>query len=261
VEYRWGIGTFGTRAEENVGKFEGRVVIVTGAASGIGAAIARRLSADGASVCVSDRKQEACDHFAAELGTRAIGVAADVSKEEDIRRLVGTTVSRLGRLDVLVSNAGIGEKAVPIEEKPAADWQRVIDTNLSSVFYGIKHAARAMKDSGRGGVIVNIASILGSVGFSGAPAYVAAKHGVVGLTKAAALELAAFGIRVVAVQPAFIHTPLVTPEMEAAVLSLHPAGRIGEPEEVASLVAYLASEEAGFLTGAGYLVDGGYTAR
>ena len=240
--------------------FEGKVAVVTGAASGIGSAIARRLSADGASVCVSDLKQEACEHFAATLGGRTISVAADVSKEEDIRRLVDTAVSRLGRLDVLVNNAGIGEKAVPIDEKQAHAWQRVIDTNLSSVFYGIKHAARVMKAAGGGGVIVNIASILGSVGFSGAPAYVAAKHGVVGLTKAAALELAAVGIRVVAVQPAFIHTPLITAEMEAAVLSLHPAGRLGEPEEVASLVAYLASEEASFLTGAGYLIDGGYTA-
>jgi NAD(P)-dependent dehydrogenase (short-subunit alcohol dehydrogenase family) len=243
-----------------MGKFEGKIVIVTGAASGIGSAIARRFSADGASVCVSDLQQDACDRFAAELGPRAVAIAADVSKEEDIRRLVDTAVSRLGPLDVLVNNAGIGEKAVPIEEKPAKDWQRVIDTNLSSVFYGIKHAARVMKAAGRGGVIVNIASILGSVGFSGAPAYVAAKHGVVGLTKAAALELAASRIRVVAVQPAFIHTPLVTREMEAAVLALHPAGRLGEPEEVASLVAYLASEEAAFLTGAGYLIDGGYTA-
>ena len=243
-----------------MGTFGGKVVIVTGAASGIGSAIARRLAADGASVCVSDRKQEACDAFAAALPGGPIAVAADVSKEEDVRRLVDTTVSRLGPLDGLVNNAGIGEKAVPIDEKPADEWHRIVETNLSSVFYGIKHAARVMKAAGRGGVVVNIASILGSVGFSGATAYVAAKHGVVGLTKAAALELAPFRIRVVAVQPAFIHTPLVKPEMEAAVLSLHPAGRLGEPEEVASLVAYLASNEASFLTGAGYLIDGGYTA-
>ena len=244
-----------------MGKLEGKTAIVTGAASGIGAAIAKRLAAEGASVCVSDVKEQGARDVAAALGEPAIAVAADVAKEDAVRDLVDAAVSRFGRLDVLVNNAGIGEKDVPIEEKPAAAWQRVIDTNLSSVFYGIKHGARAMKAGGRGGVIVNISSILGSVGFRGAPAYVAAKHGVQGLTRAAALELAPAGIRVVAVQPAFIHTPLVTAEMEAAVLALHPIGRLGEAEEVAALVAFLASGEAGFVTGAGYLIDGGYTAQ
>jgi len=244
-----------------MGKLEGKTAIVTGAASGIGAAIAKRLAAEGASVCVSDVREQGARDVAAALGGAAIAVAADVAKEDAVRELVDAAVSRFGRLDVLVNNAGIGEKDVPIEEKPAAAWQRVIDTNLSSVFYGIKHGARAMKAGGRGGVIVNISSILGSVGFRGAPAYVAAKHGVQGLTRAAALELAPAGIRVVAVQPAFIHTPLVTAEMEAAVLALHPIGRLGEAEEVAALVAFLASGEAGFVTGAGYLIDGGYTAQ
>ena len=244
-----------------MGKLEGKTAIVTGAASGIGAAIAKRLAAEGASVCVSDVREQGARDVAAALGGAAIAVAADVAKEDAVRELVDAAVSRFGRLDVLVNNAGIGEKDVPIEEKPAAAWQRVIDTNLSSVFYGIKHGARAMKAGGRGGVIVNISSILGSVGFRGAPAYVAAKHGVQGLTRAAALELAPAGIRVVAVQPAFIHTPLVTAEMEAAVLALHPIGRLGEAEEVAALVAFLASDEAGFVTGAGYLIDGGYTAQ
>jgi NAD(P)-dependent dehydrogenase (short-subunit alcohol dehydrogenase family) len=137
----------------------------------------------------------------------------------------------------------------------------VIDVNLTSVFYGIKHAARVMKAAGRGGAIINVASILGSVGFNGSPAYVAAKHGVVGLTKSAALELAPFKIRVVAVRPAFIRTPLISAEIEQAVLPLHPVGRLGEPEEVASLVSFLGSDEASFITGAGYLVDGAYTAQ
>ncbi|HJT15964.1 MAG TPA: SDR family NAD(P)-dependent oxidoreductase [Thermoanaerobaculia bacterium] len=223
-----------------------KVAIVTGAASGIGAAIAKRLAADGARVCASDLKAE--DEI----------VACDVTSEDAMRDLIDQIVAKYGRLDIMVNNAGIGESAIPIDKKPAAKWQRVIDTNLTSVFYGIKHAARAMKKTG-GGSIINISSILGSVGLTGAPAYVAAKHGVNGLTKAAALELAAFKIRVVAVQPAFIKTPLIK-GMEDSVLPLHPIGRLGEPEEVAALVAFLASDEAGFMTGAGYLIDGGYTA-
>ena len=242
--------------------YSGKVVIVTGAASGIGAAIARRLHTDGAMVCVSDLKQEAAESFAATLGGRnTIAIAADVSCEDAVRILIDRTVSHLGPLDVLVNNAGIGETASAIEEKPAEDWQRVIDVNLTSVFYGIKHAARVMKAAGRSGAIINVASILGSVGFNGSPAYVAAKHGVVGLTKSAALELAPFKIRVVAVQPAFIRTPIISAEIEQAVLPLHPVGRLGEPEEVASLVSFLGSDEASFITGAGYLVDGAYTAQ
>ena len=237
-----------------------KVAIVTGAASGIGAAVARRLASDGASVCVSDLEIAPSEKIAGEIGGKAMAFAADVTSEDAIERLVDETVARLGRLDIMVNNAGIGEKPIPIDEKPARKWQRVIDTNLTSVFYGIKHAARVMKKSGTGGVIINVSSILGSVGLNGAPAYVAAKHGVLGLTKAAALELAPSRIRVVAVQPAFIRTPLIE-GMEESVLPLHPIGRLGESPEVASLVAFLASDEASFLTGAGYLIDGGYTAQ
>lgn len=158
----------------------------------------------------------------------------------------------------IVTGAGSGIGAA-IEEKSAADWNRVIGVNLTGAFFGLKHAARAMKKAGRGGVIVNMASILGHVGFSGSPAYTAAKHGLLGLAKAAALELAPAGIRVVAVSPAFIRTPLIR-GLEETVLPLHPLGRLGEPGEVASMVAYLISDDAAFLTGASYLVDGGYTA-
>jgi NAD(P)-dependent dehydrogenase (short-subunit alcohol dehydrogenase family) len=237
-----------------------KVAIVTGAGSGIGTAVARRLAADGASVCLSDLELDGVQKIAAEIGQRAIAFAADVTSEDAVRKLVDHTVSALGGVDIMVNNAGIGEKAIPIDEKPAAKWQKVIDTNLTSVFYGIKHAARVMKKRGAPGVIINMSSILGSVGLTGAPAYVAAKHGVHGLTKAAALELAPSQIRVVAVQPAFIRTPLIK-GMEESVLPLHPIGRLGEADEVAALVAFLASDDAGFLTGAGYLIDGGYTAQ
>jgi len=237
----------------------GRAAIVTGAASGIGAAIARRFAADGALVCLSDVNRDGAEAVAKSIGGRAFAVETDVTREEAVQSLVDQTVRAFGRLDVMVNNAGIGEAATPIDEKSAAVWQRIIDTNLTAVFYGIKHAARVMKPAG-GGVIINVSSILGSVAFNGAPAYTAAKHGVNGLTKAAALELAPSKIRVVAVQPAFIRTPMIA-GLEEQVLPLHPIGRLGESEDVASFVAFLASDDASFVTGAGYLVDGGYTAQ
>lgn len=240
-----------------------RVAIVTGAGSGIGAAVAGRLARDGARVLVSDVNASAAETAADRLrstGANALSDVTDVTDEDAVARLVDRAVAELGGLDVMVNNAGIGEKPIPIEAKPAALWNRVIATNLTGAFYGIKHAARVMKASGRGGVIVNMASILGSVGLKAAPAYTAAKHGLVGLTRAAALELAPFRIRVVAVSPAFIRTPLIA-GMEETVLPLHPIGRLGEVEEVAALVSFLASADASFMTGASYLVDGGYTAQ
>ena len=236
---------------------KGRRAIVTGAGSGIGAAIAERLAADGAQVVVSDLNQNAARQVAAKVKGRPC--AADVSSEEQVARLVEFAVRELGGLDAMVNNAGIGEEQKPIDEKPAADWNRILAVNLSGAFYGVKHAARAMRQAGRGGVIVNMSSVLGVAGFAAAPAYTAAKHGLLGLTKAAALELAPAKIRVVAVSPAFIRTPLIA-GLEDAVLPLHPLGRLGEAAEVASMVAYLVSDEAAFLTGATYLVDGGYTA-
>jgi NAD(P)-dependent dehydrogenase (short-subunit alcohol dehydrogenase family) len=227
---------------------KGKRAIVTGAGSGIGAAIAERLIADGAQVVVSDLK-----------ALKGRSFVADVSSEDQVARLVDFAVEELGGLDVMVNNAGIGEADVPLDEKAAEDWNRVISINLTGAFWGVKHAARAMKKAGRGGVIVNMSSVLGVVGASGAPAYTAAKHGLLGLTKAAALNLAPAKIRVVGVSPAYIRTPLIS-GIEEQVLPLHPIGRLGETSEVASMVAYLACDEAAFLTGATYLVDGGYTA-
>lgn len=238
---------------------KGKRVIVTGAGSGIGAAIAERLAADGASVVVSDLNEKSATEVARRLGASARAVATDVADEGQVERLVDFAVRELGGLDVIVNNAGIGENPVPIDEKTAADWNRIIGINLTGAFFGLKHAARVMKKAGRGGVIVNMASILGHVGSATAPAYTAAKHGLLGLTKAAALDLAAAKIRVVAVAPAYIRTPLIS-GLEDQVLPLHPIGRLGEAPEVASMVAYLVSDEAGFVTGSSHLVDGAYTA-
>jgi NAD(P)-dependent dehydrogenase (short-subunit alcohol dehydrogenase family) len=237
----------------------GKRAVVTGAGSGIGTAIAERLVADGARLVLSDLNEKAVQQVARRLGGEARACPADVSSEEQVSRLVDFAVRELGGVDAMVNNAGIAETQGPIDEKPAAECNRVLSVNLTGAFHGLKHAARVMKKAGHGGVIVNMASVLGLVGFGAAPAYTAAKHGLLGLTKAAAIELAPANIRVVGVSPAFIRTPLIA-GIEDAVLGLHPIGRLGEPREVASMVAYLVSDEAGFLTGATYLVDGGYTA-
>jgi NAD(P)-dependent dehydrogenase (short-subunit alcohol dehydrogenase family) len=244
-------------------RFENKGIIITGGGSGIGAAAARAFAKEGGFVAVADLNGDHAETVARgieEAGGHARAFTVDVADEDAVARLIRDAAAQLGRLDVLVNNAGIGEDPDPIESKTRETWQRILDVNLSSAFFGTKHAAAHWKHENKGGVIVNVASILGVVGFGHAPAYTAAKHGMVGLTKAAALELAPAGIRVVSVNPAFIRTPLIE-GMEEGVLPLHPIGRLGESEEVASLILYLASDEAGFLTGATYLVDGGYTAQ
>jgi NAD(P)-dependent dehydrogenase (short-subunit alcohol dehydrogenase family) len=244
----------------------GRSAIVTGAGSGIGRAIARLLAANGAAVLVTDINEAGVKLVAEEIraeGGTAASLAGDVSDRE-FAPLAVAMAAELGPLRIAVNNAGIAGGSAPVAEYPLDSWQRVIEVNQNAVFYGLRAQLPTIAAAG-GGAIVNIASILGSVGFAGAPAYVTAKHAIVGLTKNAALEYAGQGVRVNAVGPGFIVTPLIEGNLDegtrAFLTAKHALGRLGTAEEVAALVVFLASDAASFITGSYHLVDGGYTAQ
>jgi len=244
-----------------------KVAIVTGAGSGIGRAVALLLASNGAKVVVADIDTKGGKQTVAAIKrkkAKALFIETDTSSPEACRLMVEETVKEFGKLDIAINNAGVGGSQSPTGKYPAKDWDKVISVNLSGVFYGMHYQLPAMMKNGSG-TIVNMASVLGKAGTPLSPAYVAAKHGVVGLTKSSALAYAKKSIRVNAVGPGYIETPLLTENLDKKALKgiekLHPMERLGTPEEVAELVLWLCSEKSSFVTGAYYNVDGGYLAQ
>jgi len=248
-------------------RFDAKVALVTGGASGIGEAVALQLAREGASVVVADMNASGAERVAKAIdqaGGTASPFEVDVSDPMAVEAMVAFAERTFGALHLAVNNAGIGGPSAPTADYPLDGWLRVMNVNLNSVFFSTRFEIAAMLRAG-GGAIVNMASILGAVGFANSSAYVAAKHGMLGLTKAAAIEYAAQGIRINAVGPGFIDTPLLSGNLDAvtlaAIAGMHPIGRLGRSEEVAALTCFLLSDEASFITGSYHLVDGGYVAR
>ncbi|ANA79586.1 SDR family NAD(P)-dependent oxidoreductase [Paenibacillus glucanolyticus] len=245
-------------------RFQSKVVIVTGGASGIGEAAVRLFVKEGASVVIadfSDRGQAVSDELSA-AGFNTLFVKTDVTKEQDVANMVEQTVKQYGRVDILFANAGIAHDA-PADQLTMENWQRTIDINLTGVFLCDKYVIQQLLSQGSGGAIVNCGSIHSHVGKAGVTAYASAKGGVKLLTQSMGADYASRGIRVNAVCPGYIDTPLIQGRTEAItqhLVGLHPMGRLGQPEEVAKAVLFLASEDASFITGTTLLVDGGYTA-
>ena len=245
---------------------QGRTALVTGGASGIGLAVARLYGQHGANVMVSDIDQIQGQQVADQLnaaGANARFFKADVGDPIQCQQLVQETIDVFGSLDIACNNAGIGGEINLTADYSLDGWQQIININLNSVFFCLKYELGAMLRQGAG-VIVNMASILGQVGTAGSPGYVTAKHGMVGLTQTAAIEYAPKNIRINAVGPGYIDTPLLnqlTPEVKQQLVALHPIGRLGKADEVAELVIWLSSDKSSFVTGSYYPVDGGYLAK
>ena len=251
--------------------FTGKVAFVTGAANGIGRAAALAFAREDASVVVADvseKHNQETARMIKELGGHALAVTCDVARNEDVKAALAKTVEAFGRLDFAFNNAGIEpSKPAPTAEYEEEEWNRIINVDLRGVFLCMKHEIPLILKHGGGGGIVNTSSGAGIIGIKGSPAYTAAKHGVIGLTKAAALDYAAKNIRINAVCPGYIDTPMMarftggTPEGRAKVIAEEPIGRMGKPEEIAAAVIWLCSDAAAFMVGHAMVIDGGQTVQ
>jgi NAD(P)-dependent dehydrogenase (short-subunit alcohol dehydrogenase family) len=250
------------------GRFAGRSILVTGSGSGIGRAAALLFAEEGGRVVVVDQDENEAQATATSIrqnGGEALAIGADVSREADCRGMVERAYAAYGRLDVAFNNAGIGASGFAVADEEEVAWSRLIDVNLKGIFLAMKYEIPAMVGAG-GGAIVNTASVAGLVGERGIGAYSASKHGVVGLTRTAALDYIGQGVRINAVCPGATRTRMLAnwfqdPKVEAFILSRHPIGRIAEPEEIARAVLFLASDDASFIVGQALAVDGGLTAQ
>lgn len=252
-----------------MGKLDGKAAIVTGGGSGIGRASALLFAQEGASVVVADIVEEGARKTAGEIeqaGGKAVAVRVDVSQAEQVEGMVRAAAETFGRLDVLFNNAGTDGDPAPLADSSIDNWNRVIAINLTGVYLGMKYGIAAMLKTG-GGSVINTASVAGIVGFQAMAAYCASKGGVIQLTKSGALDYAQMGVRVNAICPGVVATPMVehvmkvAPAMADVLKAQTPVGRFGTPEEIAKLALYLASDDSSFCTGSAFVIDGGWVAR